>query len=93
MTEVDRERIARAWGERGFGCELWEDPPGERWEDYVHPEDELVCVVEGEVEFEIAGQVYRPAPGETLFIPAGEKHSVRNLGSGPARWLYGYRRS
>lgn len=49
-------------------------------------------VVDGVVEFEIGGVIARPRPGEELLIPAGVIHSVRNRGTGEARWLYGYRR-
>ena len=68
------------------------DPPGQEWNDYAHSTDEVVMVVEGEVEFEIAGRVHHPAPGEELFIPAGARHSVRTRGPRGSRWLYGYRR-
>ena len=67
------------------------DPPGQRWEDFVHATDELVVVVEGEMEFEIEGESFRPPVGEELFIPAGSRHSARNVGATTARWLYGYR--
>ncbi|BBL73407.1 cupin domain-containing protein [Methylomagnum ishizawai] len=87
---VDRAAVAEDWRRRGFGCDLWVDPPGQRWEDFVHGVDELVMVVEGRVEFEIDGVVHQPEAGEELLIPAGAVHSVRNLGGGPARWLYGY---
>jgi quercetin dioxygenase-like cupin family protein len=89
---VDRAEVARRWRERGFSCGLWVDPPGQAWEDYVHPVDELVLVVEGEVEFEVDGVVHRPAAGEELLIPARARHSVRNRGPGESRWLYGYAR-
>jgi quercetin dioxygenase-like cupin family protein len=48
-------------------------------------------MLEGEVEFEIGGQVRRPEIGEEVFIPAGVVHSVRNRGKTTSRWLYGYR--
>lgn len=70
---------------------MWTDPPGQVWEDYTHSVDELVMVLDGEVEFEIGGEINRPAVGVELFIPAGILHSVRNRGSGTAHWLYGYR--
>src|SRR5262249_20418642 len=82
--------VAQEWRARGFSCGLWVDPPGQRWEDYVHDVDELVMVVDGEVEFEIAGHVHRPQPGEELLIPARALHSVRNLGQTTSHWLYGY---
>lgn len=89
---IDRERITRDWHSRGFSCDLWVDPPGQAWLDYVHPVDELVVVLEGTVEFEVDGERRRLVPGEELLIPAGAVHSVRNLGTTPSRWLYGYRR-
>lgn len=89
---IDRETVARDWAARGFSCGLWTDPPGQRWEDFVHGTDEVVLVLEGDVEFEIGGEIHRPGPGEELLIPAGTRHSARNVGSTTARWLYGYRR-
>jgi quercetin dioxygenase-like cupin family protein len=89
---VDQEAVARAWRERGFSCGLWIDPPGQAWEDYVHPVDELVMLVEGAVEFEVDGAVHLPHVGQELLIPARARHSVRNRGPGESRWLYGYAR-
>ncbi|HEB78634.1 MAG TPA: cupin domain-containing protein [Methylothermaceae bacterium] len=86
------EEVSRNWQQRGFSCELWVDPPGQRWEDFVHSVDELVMVMEGEMEFEVQGKVYHPKPGEELFIPADAVHSARNIGNRTARWLYGYGR-
>ena len=42
MPTIDREQIAADWAARGFSCELWVDPPGQRWEDFTHRTDELV---------------------------------------------------
>ncbi|RMF87803.1 MAG: cupin domain-containing protein [Nitrospirae bacterium] len=89
--QVDEAAVQADWEGRGFSFGVWQDPPGQRWEGYVHEVDELVMVVEGEVEFEVGGELHRPAPGEELFIPAGVVHSVRNRGATPSRWLYGYR--
>src|SRR5579862_7679623 len=38
--------------------------PGQVWADFVHDTDEVVMVVEGQVEFEIAGVTHRPRAGE-----------------------------
>jgi quercetin dioxygenase-like cupin family protein len=91
MPMIDQDEIARGWHARGFSCGLWIDPPGQRWEDFVHDTDELVLVVDGEMEFEIEGEVHRPPAGEELFIAAGARHSARNVGAVTAHWLYGYR--
>ena len=92
MQTMDREQVAADWAARGFGCEFWVDPPGQRWEDFTHTTDELVLVLEGAMEFEVEDRVVRPALGEELRIPAGARHSARNVGGTTARWLYGYRR-
>jgi quercetin dioxygenase-like cupin family protein len=63
------------------------------WRDFVHATDELVMPVEGRIELEFGGRVYRPQIGEEVFIPAGAVHTVRNVGGTTARWLYGYRRA
>jgi quercetin dioxygenase-like cupin family protein len=68
------------------------DLPGQSWEDFTHATDELVLVLEGVMEFEVEGRVVRPSAGEELLIPAGARHSARNVGSTTACWLYGYRR-
>jgi quercetin dioxygenase-like cupin family protein len=89
---INRDRIATDWAARGFSCDLWIDAPGQRWEDFTHATDEVVIVLEGEMEFEVEGQVLHPQPGEELLIPAGAVHSARNIGNTTARWLYGYSR-
>ncbi|MCP9473033.1 MAG: cupin domain-containing protein [Nitrospira sp.] len=89
---VDVDVIRQNWQARGFSCDLWTDPPGQVWENYVHEVDELVMVLNGDVEFEVAGEVHRPAIGEEIFIPAKARHSVRNRGATTSRWLYGYKR-
>jgi quercetin dioxygenase-like cupin family protein len=93
MAGTDLKQIAADWASRGFSCELWTDRPGQRWEDFRHATDELVTVLEGEMEFEVAGVVHHPQAGEELLIPAGAVHSARNIGKTTARWLYGYKRA
>jgi mannose-6-phosphate isomerase-like protein (cupin superfamily) len=90
-ASVDQGAVAKDWRARGFSCGLWIDPPGQVWADYVHDVDELVMVVAGDVEFEIDDDVHRPAVGEELLIPARANHTVRNVGGGESRWLYGYK--
>lgn len=57
MPKPDRTQIAAAWASRGFGSDLWTDAPGQTWEDFRHANDELVNVLEGVMEFEIAGEI------------------------------------
>lgn len=87
---VDRATVAAEWEARGFTCDLFVDPPGQRWEDFSHATDELVTVVEGRLEMEIDGEVTVMEPGDEVLIPARAVHSVRNISTGTSRWLYGY---
>ncbi len=89
---VDQQAVAASWRSRGFSCDLWVDPPGQVWADYVHEVDELVMVVLGEVEFEVDDVTHRLEVGEELLIPARTRHTVRNVGGTESRWLYGYAR-
>ena len=88
----DQSEVAAEWRARGFSCEMWTDPPGQVWADFVHDVDELVMTIDGDVEYEFGGKTYRPPPGEALLIPAGARHTVRNLGDVTSHWLFGYRR-
>jgi mannose-6-phosphate isomerase-like protein (cupin superfamily) len=93
MKTIGREQVAADCAARGFSCEVWVDSPGQRWEDFTHRTDELVLVLEGAMEFEVEDRTVRPTPGEELLIPAGARHSARNVGGTTARWLYGNRRA
>ena len=85
-----QSEIARDWQARGFSCGLWVDPPNQRWEDYRHEVDELVYILEGTLELEVSGEKKVLKAGDEAFIPARALHSVRNVGGGKAKWLYGY---
>ncbi|HLQ36822.1 MAG TPA: cupin domain-containing protein [Planctomycetota bacterium] len=93
QTRIDMAVTGREWAERGFSCELWVDPPGQVWSDFVHDVDELLLMQRGSIVLEMHGRVLRLDPGDEITIPAGTRHTVRNVGDGAARWLYGYRRS
>ena len=86
----DRAAVAEDWRARGYSCHRFVDPPGQRWEDFAHDCNELVTVLEGRLELEVAGQTVLAGPGDEVFIPKGARHSVRNRHPGTSVWLYGY---
>lgn len=88
----DYATVKADWAARGFSCDIWIDPPGQQWIDFVHDTEELVMLDEGELELTFHGQTLRPRPGEEVLIPAAARHSVRNPGVRDNRWFYGYRR-
>lgn len=89
---MNLQQVEKDWRSRGFSFDLWTDPPGQVWSNFVHHVDELVMVVEGKLEVEMEGRVLHPSIGEEIFIPADVVHTVRNVGGTTARWYYGYKR-
>lgn len=87
---VNREAVARDWRARGFSCELFVDPPGREWLDFVHRTNELVAVVEGRLHLTINGRAFVAEEGDEVFILRDAVHSVRNVHDRATRWLYGY---
>lgn len=87
---IDTQKIEQDWASRGFSFGLFTDPPGQRWEGYVHAVDELWQLGHGEIELEIDGVVLYPKVGEEVLIKAHQVHSVRNIGATYAHWFYGY---
>ena len=88
---MDRQQVARDWRARGFSCDVWTDPPGQVWADFVHATDELVMLIDGEIELHFSGQVIRPRVAEEVLIPAGASHTVINIGEVRNHWFYGYK--
>jgi len=87
---VDQTQVAADWRARGFSCDLFVDPPGREWLDFVHATRELVTVVEGTLELTVTGETRRLHPGDEALIPRRAPHSVKNVNGGVTRWLFGY---
>jgi quercetin dioxygenase-like cupin family protein len=58
---------------------------------HFHPGEEIIYVLGGELEYQIAGQPPRTVTaGEALMVPAGAIHAVKNVGGGDAAELATY---
>ena len=90
-TRTEQERVSRRWSTLGFSCEIWIDPPDQVWPDFEYDVDKMALLLEGTTQIEMHGKEVRMQAGDELMIPAGTRHTVRNCGEGPARWLHGYR--
>src|SRR3954469_16677118 len=60
LVPMDLKAIEKDWKTRGFSFGLWIDPPGKRWEDYVHDSDELWMLVEGTMELKVGKETHHP---------------------------------
>mgnify|MGYP001348167261 FL=1 len=88
---IDHSAVRKDWYGRGFSCDIWIDPPGKIWTDFVHDTDELLMLIDGEIELEMDGNILHPKIGDEVLIPAGISHTVRNIGSVTNHWFYGYK--
>lgn len=64
--------------------------PGTLAPAHSHPGEELIYVLEGTFEYDVAGKRMTLTAGQTLFIPAGTVHAARNVGSGTASEIATY---
>lgn len=53
---------------------------------HVHPDDEIIFVFEGKVEFTLAGESKTVGPNSSLYCPPGVPHGIRNVGDTPMRY-------
>lgn len=56
--------------------------PGVAFGNHTHPGEEIIYVLEGALEYQVAGKPpVTLKAGDVLFIPAGAVHSARNIGT------------
>ncbi|MEX2565956.1 MAG: cupin domain-containing protein [Cyclobacteriaceae bacterium] len=60
---------------------------GEKSHDpHVHPDEEIILVLQGEVEEMINGTPYRLSPGSLIFLSSMDPHGIRNVGKGTCEY-------
>ena len=64
--------------------------PGASFPRHTHPGEEIIYVLEGTLEYEVAGKPVTLKAGDVLFVPRGTVHAARNVGTGPAAELATY---
>ena len=55
---------------------LYRYGPGSRWEEHQHPQDQITSVLEGTIDFVVAGETMRLTKGDTAALPGGTLHSA-----------------
>jgi quercetin dioxygenase-like cupin family protein len=62
---------------------------GSSWEEHSHAEDQVTSVIEGEIDFTVAGQPVHLTAGELAALPGGVPHSA-DVGPAEVRTLNVY---
>lgn len=55
---------------------LYRYAAGTSWEEHEHPQDQITTVIEGSIEFVVAGQRVRLRVGQTALLPGGVRHAA-----------------
>src|SRR3954471_21526510 len=61
--------------------------PGASFPRHTHPGEEIIYVLQGTLEYEVAGKPVTLKEGDVLFVPTGTVHAAKNVGKGPAAEL------
>ena len=65
--------------------------PGYASPRHTHPGEEIIYVIEGTLEYEIAGKpTAKVKAGDVLFVPARAVHAAKNVGTGKGAELATY---
>ena len=59
--------------------------PGGKAATHIHPTEEAMVIVEGELEAVLGDEIITVAPGQTVLAPAGVKHGFTNRSGSFAR--------
>lgn len=65
----------------------YEIQPGAAYPPHSHPEEQVVHVLAGEMEFWVDGRGVRLRSGDTLYVPGGAEHGSRVEGPDPVTFL------
>ncbi len=54
---------------------------------HTHKEEEIVLLLKGNVQMYIAGELYKAAPGDVIFLSSGVSHALKNTGNEPCEYF------
>lgn len=55
----------------------YEFEPGAEFPIHSHPEEQIIVILTGSVEFEVGGELQPLGPGETSVVAGGVEHGLR----------------
>lgn len=64
-----------------------DDEPGHFYEAHIHPNDEVIVMVSGEITFGVGDEKWVLGPGDRLDLAANTSHWAETRGEGPIRLL------
>ncbi|MXY27270.1 cupin domain-containing protein [Candidatus Poribacteria bacterium] len=77
----------------GFNAYEWSGRPGGAYLDYIHTQDEVVCVLSGTADVKVAEATGTVEAGDRMDVPANTYHSITVTSEEPLVVLTGMRKT
>ncbi len=70
------EKLTKQLQSEGFDAYQWTGRPGGAYLDYIHSQDEVVCVLSGTADVKVADETDTLKRGDRVDVPANTYHSL-----------------
>lgn len=90
---ADVNALKKQLQSEGFDAYQWTGSPGGAYLNYIHAQDEVVCVLSGTADVEVAEAHGTAEPGDRIDVPANTYHSLTVTSDEPLVVLTGMRHS
>lgn len=87
------EELKKQLQSEGYDPYQWSGRPGGAYLDYIHSDDEVVCVLSGTADVKVADETDTVKRGDRVDVPANTYHSLTVTSTDPLVVLTGMRRS
>lgn len=89
----DVESLEQQLQSEGFDAYQWSGRPGGAYLDYIHSDDEVVCVLSGTADVKVADENDTLKRGDRVDVPANTYHSLTVTSTEPLVVLTGMRKA
>jgi len=90
---ADTDALKRHLETEGFNAYKWSGNPGSAYLDYIHTQDEVVCVLSGTADVKVAAAQGAVGSGDRIDVPANTYHSITVTSKEPLVVLTGMRKT
>ena len=87
----DADALKQQLKSEGFDAYQWTGRPGGAYLDYIHTQDEVVCVLSGTADVKVADEQGTVESGDRMDVPANTYHSITVTSEEPFVVLTGMR--
>ncbi len=89
---TDTDALKRQLETEGFSAYEWTGRPGGAYLDYIHTQDEVVCILSGTADVKVADEQGAVESGDRIDVPANIYHSITVTSKEPLVVLTGMRK-